>query len=154
MNEPDIILIAMLLVAFAISFAVVKISSGSWRFASLVIYTNRFIPKRFVGYAIGPIILIRPKKKGDTALLAHELIHSKQFWATFGLHPIFYALSKRYRFLSEAEAYAEQVSVAPQHILLYASFIATKYRLKVTTDEAVAAIRERKRFSLLGGWRA
>lgn len=38
----------------------------------LVFYTDRIIPERFAGLTIGFVVLIRPKYRDDSGLLAHE----------------------------------------------------------------------------------
>jgi len=88
--------------------------------------------------AIGPVIVIRPDKRDDAGLLAHELEHVKQFavlaviacalialvwvhvgtvagvpsWSVFplglGLHASLYGLVPEYRLWAEVEAYQVQ----------------------------------------------
>lgn len=45
----------------------------------LTFYTNS-MPDPFDGYAIGPVILLRPENKNDEPLYLHEVQHVKQFW--------------------------------------------------------------------------
>lgn len=109
----------------------------------LTIYTNRGI-KDFgdgtyqAARAIGPIILVRPDKRGDAGLLAHEVEHIKQWavlsaitcaliavaglhiglingvpaWSIFpiglGLHAMLYSLLPEYRLWAEVNAYRVQ----------------------------------------------
>lgn len=74
-------------------------------FPSFVFYTDKFIGDKFAGKAFGNIVFIRPSQKDNIPLLQHELVHVKQFYRTFGLHGVFYKLSKKYRLKSEIEAY-------------------------------------------------
>jgi len=62
-----------------------------------------------VGSSCNFFILIDPFYKNDTAVEKHELIHVKQFWRTFWLHPILYKFSREYRLKSEIEAYGAQI---------------------------------------------
>jgi hypothetical protein len=106
----------------------------------IVIYTDRLIPARFAGYTVGPIILIRPANRGDVGLLEHEKTHVRQFWRNplFGL---VYLLSKRARLRYEAEAYRVQLKYNPDRLALYAHFLATKYKLDITEEEALAVLK-------------
>ena len=91
----------------------------------------------FAGKAFGPVILIRAGYEHDRGLLAHELVHVRQFWRTFGLHPLFYWLSKRYRYRAELEAYHEQLRYTNRPEL-FAHYLADKYGLDVSYTEALA----------------
>ena len=113
---------------------------------AVVFYTNWFIRKWAAGLAIGPLVFIRPRAKEDEGLLQHELVHVRQFWRTFGFHLIMYPLSKKYRLKSEVEAYCASLKYS-QHSLDYfieyfAEVIATKYRLKITKEEAIELLRK------------
>ncbi len=106
-----------------------------------VFYTDRFMPDPHEGCARLCFIFVRPGKRGDTALLSHEIVHVKQFYRTFGIHGIRYRFSRQYRLCSEVEAYQEQLTYAPtgqraMYAAVYASFIANRYDLTVTTEEA------------------
>lgn len=104
-------------------------------------YTDRFIPSRFSGYSIGPVILIRPSAKQDVGLLEHEKTHRRQWLKTAGLHSFLYVLSKQYRLKAEAEAYAKQVEYTDSRpVDLFAFFICTKYGLSISEKEAKEAI--------------
>lgn len=106
-----------------------------------VIYTDRIIPKRFAAYTIGPVILIRPRYLRDRGLLEHELVHVWQFWRTLCLHGIANLLSCKYRFKCEVEAYREQMRWSPANSApVFAQFLVDKYGLKVTHEEALAAL--------------
>lgn len=108
-----------------------------------VIYTNRFIPNTFAGQTIGPVILIRPSHKEDIGLLEHEKVHVHQFWSTLGLFGIPYLLSKKYRLKYELEAYKEQLKhYATDKKALFAHYLATKYNLDITQEEALKLLSE------------
>lgn len=100
----------------------------------LVIYTNYGV--RMGGVTYGPLVLIKPKYKEDRGLLEHELTHTKQFW-----NPLKWFKGKLWW---EVEAYREQLKWYPyanqterlQKAWLFAGFIATKYDLPVTQEEA------------------
>lgn len=101
----------------------------------MIIYTNWFIPSRFQAMTYGPLILIRPSRKGDAGLVAHEQTHVKQFWRNplFGL---WYLFSRKARATYEAEAYREQLKHVPERFDAIAESLATRYGLNITVDEA------------------
>jgi hypothetical protein len=108
-----------------------------------VIYTHRFIPGIYAGRTIGPIILIRPSHKEDTGLLEHEKVHVRQFWSTLGLFGIPYLLSKKYRLKCELAAYKEQLKYySTDKRSLFAHYLATKYNLNITQEEALKLLSE------------
>lgn len=108
----------------------------------LVFYTDLFIPKRFAGYTVGFIILIRPAYKDDVGLLAHESTHVKQFWRSFGLFGFLYGVSKKYRLKYEAEAYRVQLTYCSEDkINLFAKFLVDNYNLGITIEEALTALK-------------
>lgn len=103
---------------------------------SLVFYTDR-IPDKFGGYSIGPIILIRPKYRDDKGLLAHELVHRRQWFTSVGMSTLLYAMSRGYRLWAEVEAYREQLKHYPDdRSWKLAEALATKYDLNLTREEA------------------
>lgn len=109
--------------------------------SAIVIYTDRLIPARFSGCTLGPVILIRPDYRGDRGLLEHERVHAGQFWRTLGLMGIGYLLFKHYRLRCEVEAYREQALwYRDDRRQLFARFLADKYNLGVTYDEALALL--------------
>lgn len=71
----------------------------------------RQISKKYSGFAFGPLIFIAPDARNDNSLLAHELVHVRQFWRSWGLHFIRMMLSGKYRLSCELEAYV----VSTQH---------------------------------------
>lgn len=75
----------------------------------------------------------------DVALVQHELQHSKQFFRLPLLHSLLYRFSKEYRYKSELEAYAVQLSNysrEEQFTLLdyFTKMIYTKYNLSGYKD--------------------
>jgi len=137
------------------------------RTPALVICTDA-LPAGRGGEARGPLIRIRPRYREDSGILAHEMTHVRQWWsgvlagiALAGLaalwcpwwplafaigalsHPLAYLLSRRYRLWSEVQAYREQARhYADDRRPLFARFIAANYRLSITMDEALAALRK------------
>ena len=99
-----------------------------------VFYTNRFIPKDSAGCALGfaPIILIRPAKRDDIGLLAHERKHCEQWYRHPIMHGTTYTLDAHYRLLCEVEAYKEQLKHAPDKLNRFVGFICEGYMLDVT----------------------
>lgn len=117
--------------------------------------------------AIGPVILIRPEKREDRGLVAHEVTHVGQwmmglalgllvaflaaphcpYWTvlaglSIGLHHLAYALSPTYRMLAEVRAYRRQLRYYPDDRSdLFGSFLAKRYGLRITVAEALKEIR-------------
>ena len=103
---------------------------------ALVFYT-RLLPERRAGVTVGPIVLIQRRYKGDAGLLAHELEHARQFWATFGLSLILYPISRHYRLFAESAAYAKQVKPDRSDLDAMAERLARDlYRLNITPAQA------------------
>lgn len=106
----------------------------------MIIFTDKFVPKRFGAICVGPFIFIRKKFKYHSALpeiIAHEKVHIKQqqklLWVG---HWVMYAFSKKYRLKSEVEAY----KVSLQHglpVKCAAKWLSTKYNLSITYHDAV-----------------
>jgi len=111
----------------------------------LKFYTNMFVGRGFAGTTYGPFIFIRPEYRDDKGLLEHEKVHVKQFWRSLGLHGIFYNLSKKYRFKCEVEAYRKQLEYVEWGVepirRKFAEFIANKYNLNVSVDEAYEKLK-------------
>jgi len=51
------------------------------------------------------IVKINDKHFNNKALIQHELVHTKQFLRTFGLHFLLYKFNDSYRYKAELEAY-------------------------------------------------
>jgi hypothetical protein len=108
-----------------------------------VIYTDN-LPERFGGLFCGLWIKIRPKYKHDLGLLEHELTHARQFWRTLGLYAILYQF-RSWRLKFEVEGYRVQEQFYPRvdkqyYRLLFATFLAEKYHLKISVGEAYDAL--------------
>lgn len=102
----------------------------------MIVYTNWFIPARFDGFTFGPVAFIRPRRKGDAGIVAHESTHVRQFWRSFGLAGFLYVLSKKKRLEYEVEAYREELKISPDKAEAFALALSTKYGLSITKDEA------------------
>lgn len=104
----------------------------------VLIETRRFVPRRFDGLSLGPIVLLRPGT--SVGLIAHELAHVRQFWRRPLTHGPRYLLSKAYRLACEVEAYRAQLQAAgstPERIARLAHYLATQYRLGLDQETAV-----------------
>ncbi len=105
----------------------------------LCFYTNFGVPNGSAGCARGPVIFIRPQYKDDRGLYKHEFTHVKQWLRTLALHSFLYLLWPAYRLKSEVEAYKVQLQYCNDIELntrRFARFIATKYDLDITDEEA------------------
>lgn len=106
----------------------------------MLIQTN-LIPKQFDALTIGWIILIRPHCIDDACLIAHEKVHVKQFWRTWGLFPLLYPIWE-YRIEFESEAFAEQVKCGAS-LDWAAEKLARDYDLDISVEQAKRIIYER-----------
>ena len=102
----------------------------------MIFYTD-LMPARFSGYTIGPLILIRPRCRGDAGLLAHEQIHVKQFWRTLGILPLLSLFIPSLKLKFEVEAYRKQLEFNPESALVFAGFLSTKYGLSISVADAL-----------------
>lgn len=120
----------------------------------MVFYTNRFIPERFAGCTHGPFIFIRPEYKDDKGLHAHERTHRFQWLMTLGVHSLLYALWPTYRLHAEVMAYVEQAHCYPDdRTALFGAFIAEKYGLSISAEDATRLLRDEMRPSDFGDFR-
>lgn len=108
----------------------------------MVLYTD-LMPKRFDGYNLGPVTLIRPSHKTDAALHAHEAVHRRQFLRN-PLMGLFYLCSASARQAYEAEAYRAQLALQPGSVNVLATFLSTRYGLTLTHAEAVALLTKKE----------
>ena len=95
------------------------------------------MPARFSGYTIGPVILIRPRCRGDAGLLAHEQVHVAQFWRSLGILPLLSLFIPSLKLKFEVEAYRKQLESNPTSEALFATFISTKYGLSISVADAL-----------------
>jgi hypothetical protein len=127
-------------------------------------FYNNFVPKGHGAWALGPLVFIRPKYRGDKGILAHEKLHVVQ-WAACcllflvpfaaigyatGIHFelasllmfwVFY-LIPAFRLRVEVAAYRVQADCYDDYRLdHFAGFISTKYRLKITPTDALKLLR-------------
>jgi len=105
-----------------------------------IVYTND-LPENYAGTFNCLFVKIRPEYKDDKCLIEHEYTHAVQMLRTLGLHCLLYSLSSRYKLKSELEAYAIQYCCANERnetrLKRFAKFIATKYGLKIDTNDAL-----------------
>jgi hypothetical protein len=90
------------------------------------------------GLAVKPgLVLIQASRRDDQALLAHELTHCTQMHRDGVLRFWFrYFTSRKHRQQYEVEAYRVSAKVRPQLFDEYAKTLATRYRLRLSLDEA------------------
>ena len=109
----------------------------------LTFYTDKFIPETAGACTRGPLIFIRPKYKDDRGLLEHEKVHQLHWFLTLGLGPLVYFLVPQYRLHCEVEAYQEQAKwYEDDRMPLFAKYIATKYGLAISEEDALKLLRE------------
>ena len=103
----------------------------------LTLYTTTVTNEDKRGRTIGPFIFIHPKYQRDAGLLVHQKVHQLQWIRTLGLHSILYPIVPPYRLSCEVEAYRAQLRYyGGDKADQFAEFIATKYNLRVTAEEA------------------
>lgn len=100
-----------------------------------IIKTNKFIPKKFGAYTVGPFILIRPEKASSIPLIKHEKEHVRQWWKN-PLMGLFYLFSKKYRYKYELAAHRVQLSHAPtyEYAQKLTTFLVENYNLDIDYD--------------------
>jgi len=133
----------------------------------IVIYSDN-LPNGIDGDALMFIVRIRNQYRNDHGILAHEDEHVKQWYTCFaagiitsfmlwvlaysmwpitlvlgvGAHSIMYSLVDRYRLWSEVAAYRVQANYfADDRRELFASFIASRYRLSISASDAEVMLR-------------
>lgn len=93
--------------------------------------------------------MIKHECSNDISLIEHEMTHVKQFYRTFGLHPILYSLNQKYKLNSEVEAYKVQIAVNRANtdlydiekcIRSYAKSLSTDYGFNISYQEALRLI--------------
>lgn len=85
-------------------------------------------------------IFIDERFRGDSGLLAHELVHYRQFRNQPFSYHFLYWWSSSFRYQAEVEAYRKQLEYASDRLdaaMLFASYICTKYQIKKLTLEKV-----------------
>lgn len=75
----------------------------------LIIYNERLIRGEWAdATSYGVFVAMCPTQRNNKGLLAHELVHCKQFYRSLGINTVLYLLSRRHRYRLELEAYAKQ----------------------------------------------
>ncbi len=100
-----------------------------------VIYTNRFIPKRFDAINLFFVILIRPQFRTDRGLLEHERVHTQQVWKYLIFQPILYHCSKKWRLRFELEAFKVQIKYGMK-VERAALLLSKNYNLELSPTNA------------------
>lgn len=92
------------------------------------------VSSKFASCTYGPFVFIRSRCWNDRGLIEHELVHSRQFW-----NPLkWFDGTLKW----EIEAYKEQLKwYAEDKTHLFATFIATKYGLDISVEEAEKLLR-------------
>lgn len=109
----------------------------------LTFYVNT-LPPGVQGAANGPVIRILKSRKHDEGLYQHELTHVKQwFRGLFIFHSLLYLLLPEYRLWAEVQAFKKQAKYyTDDRIPLFAAAIATRYKLKISKENAEKLLRE------------
>ena len=110
-----------------------------WNFIPILIFISNWMPKRFSGYHVGTLVLIRPDYKDDEGLIQHELTHVKQNIRTVGWSGIKQIWDKNHKLNRECEAYAEQLKYVPANqyktvSTRFVNFMYTKYNLGMSKN--------------------
>lgn len=85
-------------------------------------------------------IFIDERYRSDSGLLAHEMVHYRQFRNQPFSYHFLYWWSSSFRYEAEVEAYRKQLDYVANRLdaaILFASFICTRYQLKGLTLEKV-----------------
>lgn len=90
----------------------------------------------------GPVVFIRPEYKDDIGLREHEMTHVKQWFASLGLHSFLYLFCAKYKLWAEVQAYKVQLKYSPGREALFAGFIANRYGLDISQEEALRLLYE------------
>lgn len=108
----------------------------------MIIYSDLLMPDWADGRAIGPVVQIRPSRRGDASILAHELEHVRQWREAPISMPLRYLFSRRWRLRYEVEASRAQLKVDPLAITSCAALLATQYRLGISFRDALNLLEE------------
>ena len=97
----------------------------------MIIYTDRFIPAGFDAHAIfAPLILIRPNRRGDAGIIAHERKHCRDIWRCGWLVcGLLYLVSRRFRLWFELRGYREELKHDPARLYRLAFEISKRFKL-------------------------
>lgn len=83
----------------------------------------------------GPFVSIYELQE-EEGVLQHELVHVRQWYRTFGMHPILYHIFRKYRQNSEVEAFRKQLRYTPHKIDIYVGLLTCEYDLYITDTKA------------------
>ena len=103
---------------------------------AFVFVSDRLVKDGASAQARGPLIFMKPGLAmslafaNGRAVLAHELVHVRQWYRTFFTHPFRYKLSQVYRANAEIEAYRAQSKVYPLDMNTIAIIIKRDYDIK------------------------
>lgn len=94
------------------------------------------------GMALTPdLILIRPERKGDDGLLAHEQVHCDQMRKTSVLSFwMRYICSASFRQQMEVEAYQVSCAHEPHKAPAFAAALSDRYGLDLSPEQAMSLI--------------
>lgn len=120
----------------------------------IVVKELRWPFKKNVGaFTLGCFIFVEEAERCKP-LIEHEKVHVSQFYRSFGLFPLLYLASKKYRLKTELEAYKVELEVYIQELGKYrvpnyyinlkissiAKHLSTLYGLDITYDAALAML--------------
>jgi hypothetical protein len=95
------------------------------------------MPTGVDGMCLHPrLVLLRPARKDDAVLMAHELVHAKQMKEDGWFRWLFRYATKAGRLAYEVPAYQESYRLNPNGLHRYANALATLYRLDLTYAQA------------------
>ncbi len=96
--------------------------------------------KNYYAKSYGFFVLTNPNP--PEAIIQHELTHCRQFWCYGWIgYSLLYRFSKKFRLKFEVEAYRKQLEIAPLAIEPIAAFLANRYGLGITKEEAMRLLR-------------
>jgi hypothetical protein len=101
------------------------------------------LPSGFDAFTCWPFIFIRPQSANNTGLIKHEMVHYREQGVLSLVWLMKYFLSKQFRLQAEVRAYKVQIACGGIALLSAASML-LKYRLGITTEEAIKYLTEEK----------
>lgn len=117
-----------------------------------VIYSDSWLAKKILGnreavtlcafWPLPVLIVISPAYKNDVGLLAHELVHYRQFKSEW-LYTIRMLCSDKYRLSNEIKCYRVQLSSSENKARdaeLFAGYICNNYRLSADFEAVKKAL--------------
>jgi hypothetical protein len=108
----------------------------------MIVYSDLLLPAWADGRTLGPIVQIRPSRRNDAGLLAHELEHVRQWReAPIRFYPR-YLFSRRWRLRYEVEAFRAQLRLDPAALNSCSALLATRYRLGISFRDALNLLED------------